>query len=102
MPDFRNRKRVKTKAQGRQKVNIKLTTRLAVAALLLIASAIFLVWQLQRPEVLKADRQPGMPVGISNPEYITDMSLPEPVVTHTAIDPKTIQYRLPSDPGNNQ
>jgi len=102
MPDCRNRKRVNAKQQGRPRLNIKLTLRVAIAAFLLIATAVVLVWQLQRPEVLKADRQTTPPVQVSNPAYVTEMSLPQPVITHAAIQPDVIQFRSPVAGGGNQ
>jgi hypothetical protein len=97
MPDFRNKKRVNTKQQGRQKMKVKLTARVVVAAVLLIVFAIVFIWQLQRPESSTAGRQPVVPVRVINPAYVTDMSLPQPVITHAAFDPNVIQYRLPAD-----
>jgi hypothetical protein len=101
MEKKKNKINSKQQTAQRQKMKMLMRTGAAVLLLLILGITIFI-------HVTNSDRSTAGTEGnngwtiVKDPEYVNEMSLEAPVITHTPIAKSTIQCRVPKAENTNQ
>ena len=98
----KKKNKLNSKQLAAQRLKMKMAMRIGAAVLLLLILAVSVIIQVTRPDKSTAGTEgtTGWTI-VKDPEYVNEMSLEAPVITHTPIAKTTIQCRVPKAQNTN-
>ena len=86
--------RVMSRHEARQRLRLKAILRIGTIAVVLLVLGLTIFFQLTNSDKMQAIDDPNANwVIVNEPAYVTETSIQEPVITHDAYEPNTLQFK---------